>query len=129
MIYTYYFWPARMKEENMVDLDVLCRICGDSFWSRVVFGMTHPDCKDEVRQRPEDGVQNKFWTTLLERGANRAFLQDSVESAEALVKLLPQLVPQDLHPPIVSDPSFMIGPRRWFKRLKGFAWESFDRNA
>ncbi|KAH6917871.1 hypothetical protein BKA70DRAFT_1554068 [Coprinopsis sp. MPI-PUGE-AT-0042] len=117
MIYTYYFWPGRMREENLVDLDIFCHICGDDFWSRVAFGMTHAGCKDEVKQKREDELRNKFWKKPLEKGARRAFLRDSVESAEALSMLLPELGiagdPLLPEPRITSDPSFMRGTRRW----------------
>lgn len=119
----------------MVDLDIFCQICGDTFWSRVVFGMTHADCKDEVKQKREDELRHKFWKKPLENGAKRAFLQDSSESAEALSKLLPRPAAQDLpipKPDIVSDPSFMKSVRRWFKdrlkrAFKRLGWDILSR--
>ncbi|KAH6867359.1 hypothetical protein BKA70DRAFT_416435 [Coprinopsis sp. MPI-PUGE-AT-0042] len=124
MIYTYYFWPVRMREENVVDLDIFCRICGDGFWPRVVFGMTHGQgCNNEVKQKREDELRNKFWKKPLDMGAKRAFLRDPSASAEALSKLLPILAIVQDAPletlPILTDPLFMQGTKCWLmRRLK-----------
>ena len=106
-----------MREENIIDLGIFRRICGDEFWHRVVFGMTHAvSCADQIRHQREDELVNKFWKDPLERGAQRAFLHETPESANELLKLLPPCTTGNDEDPEILSVSFMQTIAKWLKR-------------